>query len=73
MIWISEKAAAEMLLLKPRTLRLKAKASAIPITFTSVYGRRYQYSKNDIEKFLLTQSNKAGSANQGAVSITPLF
>lgn len=58
MTWISEKEAAELLKRKPRTLRAKAKASVWPITYTAPEGRGFQYSRQDIDKFLLSQSNK---------------
>lgn len=58
MQWIPEKEAAQILLSHPRTLRRKAKVCAWPITFTRVDGRKYQYSKSDLDKFLLSQSNK---------------
>lgn len=58
MTWIPEHLAAEMLQREPRTLRKKAKSRAWPITYTSIEGRGYQYSKNDLQKFLLKNSNK---------------
>lgn len=61
MTWINEKDAAQMLQRKPRTLRAKAKTRTWPITFTAPEGRGFQYSKADIDKFLLSQSNKPKS------------
>jgi hypothetical protein len=58
MTWLDEKTAAAMLGKKPETLRRRAKAAKWPITYTSVSQRAYQYSKADLEKFLLNNSNK---------------
>lgn len=59
MQWLTEKEASEMLLRKPRTLRAKVKNAVWPITYTAVEGRKYQYSKNDVERFLQKNSVKA--------------
>jgi len=58
MSWITEMEAAQMLQRKPRTLRAKVKAAVWPITFTAIEGRKFQYSKQDIEKLLSANSNK---------------
>lgn len=54
--WIPEKKAAEMLNYKPETLRRYAKDGRLKINFTARNQRRYQYSKQDIEKELLQHS-----------------
>lgn len=61
MAYLKEKDAADLLQMHPRTLRRKAKASVIPVTFTAIpfrNGCRYQYLSNDITKYLSANSNK---------------
>lgn len=62
--WIPEKEAATMVGRKPRGLRSKAKSGAWPITYTAPDGRGFQYSKQDIEKFLLANSTAIGKGLQ---------
>ena len=54
--WIKEAEAAEMLNYRPRTLREYAKSGKLPINYTAPRGKKYQYSKSDIEKVLLEGS-----------------
>lgn len=58
--WINEKEAAGMLGYKyPRTLRDNAKTGNIPVVFRTTNGRRFQYSKEDIQKYQLETSTAA--------------
>lgn len=50
--WISEDEAARMLGYKPRVLRLYAKTGKLDISYTTMFGRKYQYDKGSIEKVL---------------------
>lgn len=50
MTWLTEKEAAKELDRQPRTLRLKVKAAAWPIAYYAIEGRKFRYSKQDIEK-----------------------
>lgn len=62
-IWITEEKAVEMLGgVCPRTLRRKAKVAAWKIAYTHINFRHYQYSLEDIQKFLLANSNKTKAA-----------
>jgi hypothetical protein len=54
--WIPEEEAAEMTRYRPRTLRRYAKLGVLPINFTARNQRRYQYSRQDIEKYLMDHS-----------------
>jgi hypothetical protein len=50
--WILEAEAAKMLNVKPVTLRKNVKNRKIPIGYTSVRGRNFQYNELDIVKLL---------------------
>lgn len=50
--WISEQQASDILGYKPRTLRQYVKGAKLDISYTSINGRRYKYSKSDIQKAL---------------------
>lgn len=52
MTWIPEKTAAQLVQLHPRTLRRKVKNGAWSITYLAIEGRRFQYSKSDLDKFI---------------------
>lgn len=58
MTWIKEAEAAKLVGRSPIVLRRKAKSKTWPITYTAPQGRGFQYSKSDIERFLLANSNK---------------
>lgn len=60
--WIDEKEAAKMLGRTPEVMRKKIKAAVWPITYTSIHQRAYKYSLQDIEAFLLANSNKTKAA-----------
>ena len=55
--WIPEKQAAERLNRKPETLRALVKKGKIPLEFTHINGRTFQYSERSIEKVLLKNSS----------------
>jgi DNA-binding transcriptional MerR regulator len=58
--WIPEKVAAELLNLKPRTVRKYVKWGKLKIAMTSANnGRRLQYNKVDIDKLLFSNSSIA--------------
>lgn len=50
MTWITESEAAELLQLTKPYLRKRVKKGFLPIAYTSVEGRRYRYSAQDINK-----------------------
>lgn len=51
--WLEEKAAAKMLNYQPRTLRKYAKSGRLPVAYTSLFGRKFFYDKNSIQKILM--------------------
>jgi len=50
--WIPEEAAAKMLGYRPDYFRRKVKALKISISYRNTNGRKYQYSRADMEKFM---------------------
>lgn len=52
--WISEADAAEILKVKPRTLRENAKSGKWKIDYRHIWGRHYQYYERHIEKLFTT-------------------
>ncbi len=55
-IWIPEKEAAAMINKAPRTLRRKVANAEITVARTTIGGKKYLYSKNDLEKALMENS-----------------
>lgn len=58
MNWVHEKQAAEMINRKPRTLRSLVQSGKLPIEYTHINNRTYQYKKSDIDRIL--QKNSSG-------------
>jgi len=55
--WLDEKTAAALIGKAPITLRRQAKVKKLPINWTNVNGRDFQYSKEDIDKMLMNNSS----------------
>jgi hypothetical protein len=55
--WIKEKQAAEALNLAPRVLRRKAKTEVLPVPYTHVNGRKFQYDRTAIVRLQMQNSN----------------
>lgn len=58
MTWLSEKEASELLQRKPETLRKNVTKGVWDIKYSAINGRRYMYSKVDLEKLIERHSNK---------------
>lgn len=54
--WISEKDAASMLGLAPRTLRRHCRDASLPIHFRNTNGRNWQFSRKDIATYMNSSS-----------------
>lgn len=54
--WIPETEGSTMMLLSRRTFRHKVKTGELPIAFTTIRGRKWQYSREDILRFQLRNS-----------------
>lgn len=57
MTWIPEQDAAKMINRHPRYLRGKVKSGAWPVKYSAIEGRKFHYSKADIEKLINSYSN----------------
>jgi predicted site-specific integrase-resolvase len=54
--WISETEAAQLMSYKPRTFRRYCKNGKLPINYTRVNPKTFEYNRLDIEKWKLDNS-----------------
>lgn len=61
MQWLSEKAASELLQRKPETIRKNVTKGVWDVRYSAINGRKYMYSKADLDKLIERHSCKVKS------------